>query len=164
MKIKTCHILFRFFSFLSDKTDGAPFFVKYKLLLGTLILGLVTTASCKSSGKGVTYDNPITASGIVDEKTINGTIIDKNEEPVIGASVVIKEKEEYNTMADVSGKFTIQAQKNDTLIFSLIGMKTKEISVSDIISNNTPIIMEEDTAAVSGDFLITCYVVVTKNK
>ncbi|NDV67391.1 energy transducer TonB [Dysgonomonas sp. 25] len=47
MKIKTCHILFRFFSFLSDKTNGAPFVVKYKLMLGTLILGLSATSCHK---------------------------------------------------------------------------------------------------------------------
>lgn len=45
MKIKSYHILFRFFSYLSDKTNGAPLFVKYKLLLGTLIIGL-TGISC----------------------------------------------------------------------------------------------------------------------
>ena len=32
--------LFRFFSFLSDKSRGNAFFVKYKVLLGSLIIGL----------------------------------------------------------------------------------------------------------------------------
>ena len=35
--------LFQFFSFLSDKNKGNVFFVKYKVLLGSLILGLSTT-------------------------------------------------------------------------------------------------------------------------
>lgn len=49
MKVKSYRFLFRIFSYLSDKTNGAPLFVKYKLLLGTIIIGLtgVTGESCK---------------------------------------------------------------------------------------------------------------------
>ena len=39
--------LFRFFSFLSDKNKGNVFFVKYKVLLGSLILGL-SASGCAS--------------------------------------------------------------------------------------------------------------------
>jgi len=45
MKIKSYKVLFRIFSFLSDKTNGASLFVKYKLILGALLVGL-TTVSC----------------------------------------------------------------------------------------------------------------------
>jgi len=45
MKIRSYRTLYRFFSFLSDKTNGASFFVKYKLALGALLIGL-TTVSC----------------------------------------------------------------------------------------------------------------------
>lgn len=45
MKIKSYRFLFRIFSFLSDKTNGASLFVKYKLVLGALLVGL-TTVSC----------------------------------------------------------------------------------------------------------------------
>lgn len=56
MKIKSYRILFSFFSFLSDKTNGAPLFVKYKLLLGTLLIGL-TGISCNRQKEVVTcYD------------------------------------------------------------------------------------------------------------
>jgi len=47
MKIKSYRTLYRFFSFLSDKTNGASFFVKYKLALGALLIGL-TTVSCSN--------------------------------------------------------------------------------------------------------------------
>ena len=50
MKVKSYKFLFRIFSFLSDKTNGAPLFVKYKLLLGTFIIGLAS--SCTNSDKG----------------------------------------------------------------------------------------------------------------
>lgn len=45
MKIKLYRILFRLFSYLSDKTNGTSLFVKYKLLMGTLIIGLVSTSA-----------------------------------------------------------------------------------------------------------------------
>jgi TonB family protein len=45
MKIKSYRLLFRILSFLSDKTHGFPLFANYKLMLGTLILGL-SASSC----------------------------------------------------------------------------------------------------------------------
>lgn len=45
MKIKSYRTLYRIFSFLSDKTNGASLFVKYKLALGIILVGL-TTVSC----------------------------------------------------------------------------------------------------------------------
>ncbi|NDV67392.1 energy transducer TonB [Dysgonomonas sp. 25] len=47
MKTKTYHTLFRFFPFLSDKTNGAPSMIKYKLMLGMLIIGLSATSCHK---------------------------------------------------------------------------------------------------------------------
>lgn len=55
MKLKSYNILFRLLSFLSDKTNGKPFFVKYKLLLGTLILSLTSTSTACAQAK--TSDN-----------------------------------------------------------------------------------------------------------
>ncbi|MDR1091284.1 MAG: hypothetical protein LBL79_09430 [Prevotella sp.] len=46
MKVKSYHVLYRIFSFLSDKSNGASIFVKYKLILGALLVGL-TTVSCE---------------------------------------------------------------------------------------------------------------------
>lgn len=55
MKLKSYHILYRFFSYLSDRTNGASFFVKYKLLIGTLLIGL-TTASCNRKAQVSCYE------------------------------------------------------------------------------------------------------------
>lgn len=56
MKIKSYRILFNILSYLSDKTNGASIFVKYKLMLGTLLIGL-TAVSCKKPKPQVTcYD------------------------------------------------------------------------------------------------------------
>lgn len=45
MKIKSYRTLYHIFSFLSDKTNGASLFVKYKLALGIILVGF-TTVSC----------------------------------------------------------------------------------------------------------------------
>ena len=47
MKYRSIKTLYRIFSFLSDKTNGFKPFVKYKLLLGTLLIGISATA-CKN--------------------------------------------------------------------------------------------------------------------
>ena len=47
MKTASIKTLYRLFSFLSDKTNGFKLFVKYKLILGTLLIGISTTA-CKN--------------------------------------------------------------------------------------------------------------------
>ncbi|MFV0467521.1 MAG: energy transducer TonB [Dysgonomonas sp.] len=69
MKLKSYNILFRIFSFLSDKTNGAPFFVKYKLLLGTLILGLVASVSAKAQKKEMVSDTISLRSAVPSEIT-----------------------------------------------------------------------------------------------
>lgn len=45
MKAKFYHTFYYLFSYLSDKTNGASIFVKYKLALGIILVGL-TTVSC----------------------------------------------------------------------------------------------------------------------
>ena len=45
MRKKFYHSLFRIFSYLSDKTNGTPFIVKYKLIIGSLIIGLASSCN-----------------------------------------------------------------------------------------------------------------------
>ncbi|NDV67393.1 energy transducer TonB [Dysgonomonas sp. 25] len=56
MKMQSYKILFRLFSFLSDKTNGSSLFVKYKLMLGTLIIGLSATSCHKSRAIVTCYE------------------------------------------------------------------------------------------------------------
>jgi protein TonB len=51
MKTKLLKLLFKIFSFLADKTNGAKMFVKPKLWLGTLILGIGVTACTNSAAQ-----------------------------------------------------------------------------------------------------------------
>jgi hypothetical protein len=45
MKTKFYRLSYRLLSFLSDKTNGFHLFAKYKVMLGTLIIGL-SASSC----------------------------------------------------------------------------------------------------------------------
>jgi TonB-linked SusC/RagA family outer membrane protein len=63
------------------------------------------------------------------QSLIKGTVIDENDQPLPGVSVLLKGASQ-GTVTDVSGEFTLQGIPSDgTLVFSFIGYTTKEISV-----------------------------------
>lgn len=62
--------------------------------------------------------------------TVTGTVIDDRGEPVIGATVVVKEHKGI-TSTDVNGRFSIRGEKGNTLIVSCIGYKRIEMTIGD---------------------------------
>ena len=60
--------------------------------------------------------------------TVTGTVVDINDEPLIGATVMVLNTK-IATSTGVDGEFTITfPEKEKTVLsFSLLGMKTKEI-------------------------------------
>ena len=58
--------------------------------------------------------------------TIKGTVLDENQEPLIGATVQVK-GETTGAAADLDGNFTLKAKKNATLVVSYIGYLTQEV-------------------------------------
>lgn len=166
MKLKSYTLLFKLFSFLSDKTNGASLFVKYKLLLGTLIVGLVSSSAYKPKKEVMCYvqieEKPLTEqttcydsiavkpnSGIIN---IKGTVIEKSGEPLANVSVRVKSSTK-GILTDSEGRFALlNVSPKDSLVFSYIGFQSKTISVTQI-KENTAITMEEDET-------ILCYEVV----
>lgn len=80
--------------------------------------------------------------------TISGIVTSKDDGlPIIGASIV--EKNTTNgTITNFDGEYTISVENNATLIFSYVGMETKEIKVGtqtkiNIILQSNAIAMEE---------------------
>ena len=180
MKIKSYHILFRIFSYLSDKTNGAPLFVKYKLLLGTLILGVTTSlANSGSKAKMVNdtvmpnkpeenivtcYDTTavVVTPTISSEKIeVKGKVQDESGEPIVGATVMIKGTT-TGTVADTVGFFNLKAPQNGMLVFSYIGMETKEVLVSEIIKKNKPIVMKGSRNILCYEVVVSCYITATR--
>ena len=61
---------------------------------------------------------------------ISGTVLDEKGSTLPGVSIKIKGTT-VGTVADVTGKFTINADKGATLLFSFIGYQTREVVIAD---------------------------------
>ncbi len=68
------------------------------------------------------------SSVVAQERPITGTVYDSEGQAVIGGTIVVKGTTR-GTITDVSGKFTINASPNETLLVSFVGLKTQEIPV-----------------------------------
>lgn len=67
---------------------------------------------------------------VMDAQTVKGVVRDAIGENVIGCSVRIKGVQKAAAVTDVNGKFSINVpNKNATLVFSSIGMKTQEVKL-----------------------------------
>ncbi|WP_236979552.1 SusC/RagA family TonB-linked outer membrane protein [Membranihabitans maritimus] len=73
---------------------------------------------------------------------IHGKVTDQNGEPLIGVNVLVKGTNN-GTSTDFNGEFTIEdIDANAVIIFSYIGYRTKEVSISG--KNNINVSLEED--------------------
>ena len=61
--------------------------------------------------------------------TVQGTVVDSEGSPIIGASIVLQNNNSVGESTDYDGKFSITAPKNSVLVVSYIGMKDKEVAV-----------------------------------
>ncbi|KAF2328960.1 vWA domain-containing protein [Flavobacterium ginsenosidimutans] len=69
------------------------------------------------------------------ERTITGTVTDESQTPLPGVQIIIKGTKKYS-QTDFDGKYSIQAQKGDALVFSYVGLDTQTfyIQSSNIIN------------------------------
>ncbi|MDR0658400.1 MAG: SusC/RagA family TonB-linked outer membrane protein [Mediterranea sp.] len=81
-------------------------------------------------------------SGYAQQGAITGKVLDGNENPLIGVTIQLKGTSN-GTITDIDGKFSIQASKGETLVFSYIGYKVQEIRLSD--KSNLTIVLLEDS-------------------
>lgn len=82
----------------------------------------------------------------------SGTVVDNTGETVIGASVVVKGTT-VGVMTDLDGKFSIEVPAGKkTLVISLIGMKTKEVTAG----SNIRVVLEDDSKALD-EVVVTGY-------
>lgn len=64
------------------------------------------------------------------QQTITGQVIDVNNEPLVGATVIVSGTDR-GTSTDVNGEFELQASSDETLIIRFIGYQSQEILVGD---------------------------------
>lgn len=79
-----------------------------------------------------------------DNRTIKGTILDATGMPVIGANVVVKGTTN-GTITDMDGKFSLEVDKDATLVVSYIGFTDQVIKVGN--QTNLSIALKEDSKA-----------------
>ena len=87
---------------------------------------------------------------------IKGVVKDKQGNPVFAANVYLKSEPQKGTTTNFDGEFTLKiSNKNDTLIISFIGYKTREFSLSEIDINKRMLVVLEDNAQTLEEVLIT---------
>jgi Ca-activated chloride channel homolog len=75
-------------------------------------------------------------------RIITGTVVDPNNNPLPGATVVLKGSS-TGTITDNNGAFSLSVpENNDTLVFSYIGFITREVGITS--SNTLLVILTED--------------------
>ena len=65
---------------------------------------------------------------------VQGTVVDKSGEPVIGATVRLKGAQSTGTATDIDGKFSLTVPANAILIVSYVGMQTQEVKAAPNLS------------------------------
>ena len=76
------------------------------------------------------------------QSIVTGTVTDQQNEPLIGATVIVKGTQ-TGVSTDVDGKFSIKAEQGKTLVISYVGYKTTEVPVK---GNNLTVALTEDQA------------------
>ena len=63
--------------------------------------------------------------------TVKGKVLDANDEPLIGAAIVLKSQSTTGTVADFDGNFTLEVpDKNAVLTVSYLGMTPQDVNVN----------------------------------
>ncbi len=104
-----------------------------------VLLGLITSEICFSSNGKNTNDAVLIQQKI----KISGRVVDKDGFPMPGVNVVIKSNKNFGVATDVEGRYAIECNPDEILIFSMLGYKQMEMIAKDI--NGVAITLEEDT-------------------
>lgn len=85
----------------------------------------------------------LSISAFAQNRTISGTVVDSQNAPIIGASVMVANTANpIGDVTDVDGKFSLNVPNGSTLVVSFIGYSTVSVPVGDQTVFN--IVLEED--------------------
>lgn len=87
-------------------------------------------------------------------RTISGSVTDSNNEPLIGASVIVKNTT-IGVMTDADGAYTIQAPAGATLEFKFLGFVSKEEKVDGRSQIN--VVLTADDGTILDDVVVVGY-------
>ena len=83
----------------------------------------------KISGRQVTIQSSSASSPKVTKQQVSGVILDENKEPMIGATVRVKNSNEA-VITDLDGRFNINAANGDKLVVTFVGYTPREMVVN----------------------------------
>ncbi|MBD9016276.1 MAG: TonB-dependent receptor [Prevotella sp.] len=85
---------------------------------------------------------------------VKGNLVDGTGEPLIGATVKVKGNPSVGAVTDLDGNFSISVpSENSTLVFTYVGMKTKEVKVG--AKREFKLTLEDDNAI--GEVVVVGY-------
>ena len=85
----------------------------------------------------------LTPSSVLAQNVVKGTVLDSNNEPVIGASVIEKGNPKNGTVTDLDGNFTLNLKKGKTAVVSYIGMLAQEVQMG---ASSQTIVLKDDNS------------------
>ena len=88
------------------------------------------------------------------ELSISGTVTDATGEPLVGASVTVKDVAGLGAITNIDGQYKIKAKEYQTLVFSYVGFSTQEV----VLKGDKSVInikLEEDKANALDDVVVT---------
>ena len=108
--------------------DAIFYLMRSPLILGLSIVLCIPVAYSHAKSSNIVKNESV--QSILQGRTIKGQIIDENNEPLIGVSVIIKGASTIGTITDFDGNYALEvpAGKN-VLEISYIGYKTQEITI-----------------------------------
>jgi len=90
----------------------------------------------------VMAQQPVTLTAGPQRTTVQGVITDAADgSPIVGVNVLIKSTTN-GTITDVNGKFVLEAQPSDVLVFSFIGYKTERVAVGNQTNINVTLVSD----------------------
>ncbi len=72
----------------------------------------------------------------------NGTVVDSQNEPIIGATIVEKGNTSNATISDIDGNFTLKVAAGKKIVVSYVGMVSQEVTAG----QNLKIVLQEDAS------------------
>lgn len=113
-----------------------------KLMFGASLAFFASSIAVAAEGNSVS-PHADAVERILQQKTVNGRVLDTMGEPIIGANVVVKGTTN-GTITDLDGHFVLEVPAECTLQVSYIGFNTQEIKVSSTTTDVT-VNLKEDT-------------------
>jgi len=81
-------------------------------------------------------------SQVFAQSQLSGRVLDSQNEPIIGATVMVKGNPSNAAATDLDGNFTLKVNAGTTLVISYIGMTSQEVAAK----NGMTVILQDDNA------------------